>query len=46
MTFLLQYLKMNHWHNAPFHFCIKSFKALRFSTVLVLTGRAFQMFGP
>ena len=30
----------------PFHFLIKLLKALRFSAVLILTGRAFQIFVP
>ena len=32
-------------HETPFHFFIKSLKALRFSPGLILTGRAFQIFG-
>ena len=33
-------------HETPFQFFIKSLKALRFSAVLILTGRAFQIFVP
>ena len=33
-------------HNAPFHFLINVLKALRFSVVLILKGRAFQILGP
>ena len=33
-------------HDAPFHFLIKVSKALRFSAVLILKGRAFQILGP
>ena len=33
-------------HDAPFHFLINFLKALRFSAVLILKGRAFQILGP
>ena len=33
-------------HDAPFHFLINVLKALRFSAVLMLKGRAFQILGP
>ena len=32
-------------HDAPFHFLNKAYKALRFSAVLVLKVRAFQILG-
>ena len=32
-------------HDAPFHFLINVLKALRFSAVLMLKGRAFQILG-
>ena len=35
---------MQQLHETPFHFFIKSLKAFRFSAVLTLTGRAFQIF--
>ena len=31
-------------HETPFHLFIKFLKALRFSAVLILTGRVFQIF--
>ena len=37
---------MMQLHETPFHFFIKFLKVLRFSAVLILTGRAFQIFGP
>ena len=33
-------------HDAPFHFLIKFLKVLRFSAVLILKGRAFQIVEP
>ena len=33
-------------HDAPFYFLITVLKALRFSAVLMLKGRAFQILGP
>ena len=33
-------------HDAPFQFLIKVLKVLRFSAVLILKGRAFQILGP
>ena len=33
-------------HDAPFHFLINALKALRFSAVLLLKGKAFLILGP
>ena len=33
-------------HETSFHIFINFLKALRFSAVLILTGRVFQIFGP
>ena len=39
-------MQMMQLHETPFHFFIKFLKALRFSAVLILTGRVFQIFVP
>ena len=33
-------------HDAPFHFLVNVLKALRFSAVLMLKSRTFQILGP
>ena len=33
-------------HDAPFHILINVLKGLRFSAVLILKGRMFQILGP
>ena len=40
------WLHIIKFHDAPFHFLINVLKALRFSAVLILKGRAFQILGP
>ena len=40
------WLHIMQLHDALFHFLINVLKALRFSVVLILKGRAFQILGP
>ena len=40
------WLQIIQLDDAPFHFLIKVLKVLRFSAVLILKGRPFQILGP